>query len=124
MINLTPIAGILFAVFIPGFFVTLIFFKESSWLEKILLSITFSIMIAVAIGIALGYNKGAAEATGGINPSNVWRWEIAITGFFAVLALISNFKSINLKSLLRFPKKIKIPTGKLQKKEIVKYRKL
>ena len=125
MISFVPIIGILMAVFIPGLFVTLIFFKEVSLLERLLLSITFSIMIAVAIGIALGYNHDVAKITGGINPNNVWKLEIVITSILAFAALMVNFKSISLKSLIVFTQKIKIPTEKLKKeKEIVKYKKL
>lgn len=121
MISFVSIFGILIALFIPGFFATLIFFKGISLLERLVLSITFSIMIATTIGIALGYNQEVKNITGGVNPANVWKWELIAASSLGFIALIVNFKYINLKSLFRF----KIPVKKFKReKEIVNYRKL
>jgi hypothetical protein len=109
MNNLVMIMGFVFALFLPGFFVTMIFFRHSKWLEKLLLSVTFSIMIALTIGIVLGYNKEVAQITGGISPANVWQWELFVTGFFFILALGVNYKELkpsrikdNLTNLIAF----------------------
>jgi len=119
MISLVSILGILMALFIPGFFMSLIFFRRITFLERMVLSFTFSIMIATSIGIALGYDKEVKDITGGVNPSNVWRWELVATGILGIIALIVNIKDINLKGLPKIkPVKLK------REKEIVKYRRL
>ena len=120
------IIGLLFALFIPGFFITLLFFRESDILERVMLSVTFSIMISIAIGIGLGYNKGVKEITGGISPMNVWIWELIVTAVFAVPALIANRKNINLKSIKNLADKLRVKAKSLSKneEEIVKFKKL
>lgn len=119
MISFVSIFGILMALFIPGFFMSLIFFRRITFLERIVLSFTFSIMLATAIGIALGYDKEVKDITGGVNPSNVWKWELMAAAFLGVIALIANLKNIKLKSLPKIkPVKLK------REKEIVKYRRL
>lgn len=127
MISIASLAGLLFALLVPGFFITLIFFREVNWLERIMLSITFSIMLSIAIGIGLGYNKEVKDITGGINPKNVWGLELIITAIVVVLALIANRKSINLKnirnSIKKYEPKAKLPK-KEEKAEIVKFKKL
>lgn len=82
---LQAIIGLLFALFIPGYLVTLIFFKELKLLQKIALAITFSIMIDVAIGIFLGYNENMKNITGGVTSGNVWFYSLIVTGFLLVM---------------------------------------
>lgn len=82
------IVGILFALFIPGFILTLIIFNNKSWLEKLAFSIAFSIIITVIIGISLGYNEGVKNITGGINAPNVWIGEIAVTLMLTAIYLM------------------------------------
>ena len=111
MISIVSIFGFLFALFLPGFFITLIFFREVKFLERLLLSITFSIMLAIAIGIGLGYDRNVAQVTGGITPYNVWRLELAITGVLALVAAAVNFSSIR---KLKFRK----PKPKIEEEEV------
>lgn len=54
-------------LFIPGFLLTLIFFKKSDVLERIALSIGFSICFSVLLGIILGYSSKI-----GISEFNLW----------------------------------------------------
>ena len=103
MIDAIAIAGFLFALFLPGFFVTTLFFRNAKWLERIALSISFSVMVALAIGLSLGYNEATKIATGGINPYNVWKWELIVTGALIAINLIVYRKNLNyhkLKELL------------------------
>jgi len=109
--------GLLFALFLPGFFITYIFFREVKLLERIVLSITFSIMIAVAIGISLGYNENVKNITGGINPQNVWLWELVVTSVLGLLAWFINRKQINLKRAKDFVQGLKSITKKISRKK-------
>lgn len=81
--------GTSLALFIPGYLVTLIFFKEFTPMQKIALAITFSIMISVTIGIFLGYNEDAKNLTGGITSGNVWFYSIIVTMFLLVFYLFT-----------------------------------
>lgn len=84
---LVAIIGVLFALFIPGYLVTLIFFKELKLLQKIALAITLSIIINVAIGIFLGYNETMKNLTGGVTVDNVWFYSLIITSFLLIIYL-------------------------------------
>jgi hypothetical protein len=88
------ISGFLFAMFLPGFFLTLIFFREVKMLEKMLLSITFSIMLTIGLAIMRGYNENVKNITGGITAANLWNWELWITGILALIAIIAYWKEI------------------------------
>jgi uncharacterized membrane protein len=88
------ISGFIFALFLTGLLLTLIFFKEVKILERMLLSITFSIMLTIALAIMLGYNEEVKNITGGITAANLWKWELAITGILSLVALIVNWKKI------------------------------
>ncbi len=125
MISLLSIIGLLFALFIPGFLITLIFFRESEALERIILSITFSIMLSIAIGISLGYDKNVKEFTGGINPKNVWLWELITTSALLAVVLVMHRQKLAINNLMNLRKRFKTPGIKLRKeKESVKYKKL
>ena len=113
------------ALFIPGFLITLIFFREVNLLERLMLGITFSIMISIAIGISLGYNKEVREFTGGINPTNVWLWELIITSALLAIALFIHRQKLKPDYLLNLRKRFKTPYIKLKKeKETVQYKRL
>lgn len=119
------ILGLALALFLPGFFITYIFFREVEILERLLLSVTFSIIISVAIGIGLGYNENVKNLTGGITSRNVWKYEIIATSIAGILALLLNIRRISFKNLKNLPMKIKLPKRKtVKEKEIVKYRQL
>lgn len=125
MNSITSIIGLLLALFIPGFCITWIFFREVKVLERILLSVTFSIMISIAISISLGYNQNVKSYTGGITPGNVWKWELVITGFLMTVAYLVNRHRIKFNNIPAIIRGYKNKTPKLSKpKEIVKYKKL
>ena len=125
MISILSVIGLLLALVIPGFLITLIFFREVNILERILLSVTFSIMLSVAIGISLGYNKEVKEFTGGISPSNVWMWELIVTSALLAVVLIIHRQKLKPEYVLNLKKRFKTPNIKLKKeKEVVQYKKL
>lgn len=125
MISVISILGLLLALFIPGYFITLIFFREVNALERIMLSITFSIMISIAIGISLGYNRNVKEITGGINPYNVWKWELIVTSILLVAVLFLHREKLKPSFIIGLKKRFKTPNIKLIKeKEIVRHKKL
>lgn len=97
---LKMIIGALFAFFIPGYLLVLIFFKELGILQRITLAIVLSIVISVAIGIFLGYNVIMKNLTGGVTAYNVWVYELLISGILFVVYLLKE-KDIFKKSELK-----------------------
>ena len=85
---LRAISGALFAFFIPGFILVLLFFKELNKLQKIALAVVLSMITAVAIGIFLGYNETMKNLTGGVTAYNVWIYELTVTGILLVIYLL------------------------------------
>ncbi len=77
--------GLLFSLFIPGFLLTLIFFKELELIEKIGLAFVLSICVDIALGLFLGYNEYMKNLTGGITAANVWGGLLAVS--FVLLAV-------------------------------------
>jgi len=73
------IVGLLISLFIPGFLVSLIFFKELEIIEKVGLGFVFSICIDIIIGLFLGYNESMKNFTGGITSFNLWIYLGTIT---------------------------------------------
>ncbi len=82
------IVGLLLGLFIPGFLLVMILFKKLSIIEKVGLSIAFSLVIDVIIALMLGYNRSAMIATGGITTHNVWSHSVGITGILFLVLLI------------------------------------
>lgn len=89
---LQAIIGTLFALFIPGYLLVLIFFKELKPLQKMALAITFSIMVDVAIGIFLGYNENMKNLTGGVTAENIWFYSLIVSAFLLVMYLFTRTK--------------------------------
>ena len=81
--------GLLFALFIPGFLLTLIFFKELELIEKIGLGMVLSICVDIALGLFLGYNETMKNLTGGIIARNIWIGLILIS---VILGIVYYFK--------------------------------
>jgi uncharacterized membrane protein len=73
------IIGLLLALFITGYLVTRIFFKELSELEKVAIGCVLSIAIDIAIGLFLGYNETMKNLTGGITAFNLWLYLGSLT---------------------------------------------
>lgn len=88
LLILRAIIGSLFALFIPGYLLVLIFFKELNKLQKIALAIVLSIIIAVVIGIFLGYNATMKNITGGVTEYNVWIYELLISGILFIIYIL------------------------------------
>ncbi|MBU0756897.1 MAG: hypothetical protein KKF44_02430 [Nanoarchaeota archaeon] len=100
------ILGLGFSLFIPGFLVVIIFFKEFNKAEKIAFSITFSIMISIAISIFFGYNEEWAAKTGGLTLSNIILAEFIVNSLLIVILLIQTFvqrKAVNNKKTDALP---------------------
>ncbi len=85
---LHAIIGLLFGLFIPGYILTLILFKEQEILERIALSIGLSIAIDVFVGLFLGANETMKDITGGITEANVWFYLVAVTVILATILFI------------------------------------
>ncbi|HIH32094.1 TPA: DUF1616 domain-containing protein [Candidatus Woesearchaeota archaeon] len=73
------IIGLPLALFLPGYLITRIFFKELEELEKIALGFVVSIAVDIFLGLFLGYNKYMKELTGGITALNLWIYLGSIT---------------------------------------------
>lgn len=75
--------GIVLVLFLPGYLLTLILFKEEiDQLERFVLSVALSICIDVFVGLSLGFNEKIASITGGITEFNIWIFLISISIIF------------------------------------------
>lgn len=92
LLILKAIIGALFAFFIPGYLLVLIFFKELNNLQKIALAVVLSMIVAVATGIFLGYNEVMKNLTGGVTGYNVWVYELVISGILFIIYLLKEKK--------------------------------
>ena len=82
------VIGIPVALFIPGWLIVSIFFRELKILEKIAFSIAFSIMLDIAIAIFFGYNEAQALRTGGLTFTNIVYAELIIMFILALILII------------------------------------
>jgi len=73
------IIGLPLALFITGYLVSRIFFKELEELEKVALGFVLSIAIDIIVGLFLGYNETMKNITGGITAFNLWIYLGSIT---------------------------------------------
>jgi|GEM_PF-2266972 len=79
------VIGLPLALFIPGYLIAWLAFRELSHLEKIALGFVMSICVDIAVGLFLGYNKQMKELTGGITALNLWVYLGSITVILAVM---------------------------------------
>lgn len=93
---LHAVIGLAFALFVPGFLLTKILFKEQEVLETIAFSIAFSIAIDIFLGLFLGANEVMFNITGGITELNVWFYIIGISLILGVIYLLK-WKGLILK---------------------------
>jgi uncharacterized membrane protein len=82
------IVGLALALFIPGYLIVLLFFRELRLLERISLSLVLSICVDIVIGLFLGYNKYMKELTGGITALNLWIYLMLITVWLAAIYVL------------------------------------
>ena len=87
---LHAILGLAFAIFIPGFLLTKILFKDQEILEMMAFSIGFSISIDIFLGLILGANETMYQFTGGITEFNLWFYIIIITLFLGAGNIFKN----------------------------------
>jgi len=88
---LHAIIGLAFALFVPGFLLTKILFKEQEILETIAFSIAFSIGIDIFLGLFLGANETMYLLTGGITELNLWFYLLIITSILAVVLVLQKY---------------------------------
>lgn len=89
------ILGLLLALFIPGYLLARIFFKDLSELEKVALAFVLSIALDIFLGLFLGYNEQMKNLTGGITEWNLWIYLSSMTGFLLVVYALVNRKEIS-----------------------------
>lgn len=83
------IVGLALALFIPGYLIARIFFKELSELEKVALAFVLSISIDIFLGLFLGYNETMKNITGGITAFNIWIYLTLITLILLIIYLLT-----------------------------------
>jgi len=84
------IIGLPLALFIPGYLITRIFFKELEELEKVALGFVLSIAVDIALGLFLGYNEYMKNLTGGITAFNLWLYLGSITIILIITWALKN----------------------------------
>jgi uncharacterized membrane protein len=82
------IIGIPLALFITGYLISRIWFKELSELEKVALGFVLSIAIDIFVGLFLGYNETMKNITGGITAFNLWIYLGSITIILLIIWII------------------------------------
>lgn len=85
------ILGLAFGLFIPGFLLTKIIFKDQDPLEMVAFSVAFSIAIDIFLGLFLGANETMANITGGITELNVWFYLALLSVILFSIVLIQKY---------------------------------
>ncbi len=88
------IFGLALALFIPGYLMARIFFKELSELEKVALGFVLSISLDIFLGLFLGYNETMKNITGGITALNLWVYLTLITLILLLIYIITNKEEV------------------------------
>lgn len=88
------IFGLALALFIPGYLMARIFFKELSELEKVALGFVLSISLDIFLGLLLGYNETMKNITGGITALNLWVYLSLITLVLLLVYIITNKEEV------------------------------
>jgi len=84
------IFGLLLALFLPGYLLARLFFKELAELEKMAIGFVLSIAIDIFVGLFLGYNEFMKNLTGGITSFNLWLYLGSITIILFVVWILKN----------------------------------
>jgi uncharacterized membrane protein len=84
------IVGLPLALFLPGYLIARLFFKELEELEKVALGFVLSIAIDIALGLFLGYNEYMKNLTGGITAFNLWMYLSSITIILVIAWALKN----------------------------------
>lgn len=92
------IIGLAFALFIPGYLLTLILFNKLDIVERMGLAIGLSMCVDVLVGLLLGGSLTMMKLTGGITTSNLWIFIGAISVILLMGVLVKN--KFNWKSLI------------------------
>lgn len=82
--------GLILALFLPGYLIARLFFKELDELEKVALGFVLSIALDIAFGLFLGYNEYMKNLTGGITALYLWLYLGSLT-----LMLLSAWAAVN-----------------------------
>ncbi|MFP4112318.1 MAG: hypothetical protein ACLFPQ_05430 [Candidatus Woesearchaeota archaeon] len=91
---LHALAGFAFGLFIPGYLITLTFFKELKPLEKITLGFILSVCLDIIVGLILGYNETTKNITGGITALNLWIALLSISAIFGGILIYRDHEKI------------------------------
>jgi len=97
------VIGLPLALFLPGYLITRLFFKELDELEKVALGFVLSIAVDIVVGLFLGYNEYMKNLTGGITAFNLWLYLGILTLILIVAWIIKNNDEYN-KVLALFKK--------------------
>jgi len=84
------IIGLPLVLFITGYLVARIFFKQLSELEKVALGFVLSIAIDIIVGLFLGYNEAMKNLTGGITTFNLWLYLGSLTIILVIVWALKN----------------------------------
>jgi uncharacterized membrane protein len=84
------IVGLPLALFLPGYLIARLAFKELEELEKVALGFVLSIALDIVVGLFLGYNETMKNITGGITAFNLWLYLGTITIILFVAWVLKN----------------------------------
>lgn len=89
------------ALFLPGYFLALIFFKDLESLGKVALGFILTICIDIAVGLFLGYNSAMKGLTGGITAKNLWLYLSIITIVLGIILILRGKKAVHHRKRLQ-----------------------
>jgi uncharacterized membrane protein len=95
MIEIIGVLGILFAFFVPGFLITMLFFEDEPWHIKALFSIVISICFTVFLGLLLGFNETMKNVTGGL--AKTWLYMLLFCGLLVFMNIVKMTRKKNVR---------------------------
>lgn len=87
--------GLVFSLFLPGFLIVELWFKNLNKLERYAYSIVFSLMISMVVSIFFGYNQNQFNRFGGLIQSNIFMTEVFIILLLIFIMFLKNMKTFN-----------------------------
>lgn len=82
---ITAIICIFFVLFIPGYLLSLLLFKDVDVFERVAISVVLSIFVDVFVGLFFGATKYNKMITGGITVFNIIAGLIVVSAAFCLI---------------------------------------
>ena len=101
------------ALFVPGYLVAELLFRQESFAARILVGACTSILISILVGVGLGYNERVASIMGGLTTLNLWIYQL---GLIALLGTALAFYRLGIEWRVPRPS-LRLPDLEKRKEE-------